>query len=218
MTTMVLQYPPIPGAPHGAPVYGAAPMPPPQTYPSPAPPRPQGRGPRRLLIAAGASVAALAVAGGMFAAGWAAAPDPTTTTRTVEVPGAPPAATTFTEADSAWCREYDATSTRLANAGEVAGAPRSIAAPDLPSTAWTPEEAAANGRLADYLAGWNPGLEDLRGRVSNPALQILMDGSATSRSALIDAIRSGSYMPADYGLFRSVSANGNAILAICDRI
>lgn len=216
MTTMVLQYPPIPGAPQGAPGYGAAPMPP-QAYP-PAPPRPQGRGPRRLLIAAGATVAALAVAGGMFAAGWAAAPDPATTVRTVEVPGAPPAAATFSDADSAWCREYDATSTRLADAGEAAGAPRSLASPDMPATAWTPDEADANRRLGEYLASWNPGMEDLRSRASNPALQILMDGSAKSRSALVAKIRSGSYMPADYGLYRSVSANGNALLAICDRI
>lgn len=216
MTTMVLQYPPIPGAPQGAPGYGAAPMPP-QAYP-PAPPRPPGRGPRRLLIAAGATVAALAVAGGMFAAGWASAPDPTTTVRTVEVAGATPEAAPFNEADSAWCREYNATSTRLADAGEASGAPRSLAAWDMPATAWSPEEAAANQRAVEYLATWNPGLESLRGRTSNPALQILMDGSAVSRSALIDAVQSGSYMPADYQLYRSVTANGNAILAICDRI
>lgn len=216
MTTMVLQYPPIPGAPTGAPGYGAAPIPP---HAPPAPPAPpKGRGPRRLLIAAGATFAALAVAGAMFAAGWAAAPDPTTTVRTVEVPGETPPAAIFNDADSAWCREYEATSTRLADAGEASGAPRSLAAPDLPASAWTPEEADANRRAVEYLATWNPGLEALRSRASNPALEILMDGSAASRSELIDAVRSGSYMPADYQLYRSVSANGNAILAICDRI
>lgn len=216
MTTMVLQYPPIPGAPHGAPGYGAAPMPP-QAYP-PAPPRPQGRGPRRLLIAAGVTVAALAVAGGMFAAGWAAAPDPTTTTRTVEVPGAPAAAATFTAADSAWCREYEATSTRLADAGEAAGAPRSIASPDLPSTAWTPEEAGANRQAAEYLASWNPGMEALRSRATNPALQVLMDGSAKASAELVDKIRSGTYLPADRSIYRTLTANDNAVLAICERI
>lgn len=216
MTTMVLQYPPIPGAPQGAPGYGAAQMPPP-AYP-PAPPRPQDRGPRRLLIAAGATVAALAIAGGMFAAGWASAPNPATTVRTVEVPGPLPAAATFTAADSAWCREYEATSTRLADAGEAAGAPRSIASPDLPSTAWTPEEAGANRQAAEYLASWNPGMEALRSRATNPALQILMDGSAKASTELVDKIRSGTYLPADRSIYRTLTANDNAVLAICERI
>lgn len=216
MTTMVLQYPPIPGAPTGAPGYGAAPIPP---HAPPAPPAPpKGRGPHRLLIAAGATLATLAVAGAMFAAGWAAAPDPTTTVRTVEVPGETPPAAIFNDADSAWCREYEATSTRLADAGEASGAPRSLAAPDLPASAWTPEEADANRRLAEYLSSWNPGLEALRGRASNPALQILMDGSGSAKNGLVEKIRSGEYLPADYSLFRSISANDKAILAVCDRI
>ncbi|QFS94611.1 hypothetical protein FIV07_27950 (plasmid) [Mycobacterium sp. THAF192] len=216
MTTMVLQYPPIPGAPTGAPGYGAAPIPPhaPPTPPTP----PKGRGPRRLLIAAGATFAALAVAGATFAAGWAAAPDPTTTVRTVEVPGETPPAAIFNDADSAWCREYEATSTRLADAGEASGAPRSLAAPDMPASAWTPEEADANRQAADYLATWNPGMESLRSRVANPALQILMDGSAMASAELVDKIRSGTYMPADRSIWRSLTSNDNAILAICERI
>lgn len=217
MTSMVLQYPPIPGAPHGAPGYGAAPMSP-QAYPPPAPPRSQGRGPRRLLIAAGATVAALAIAGGMFAAGWASAPDPTTTVRTVEVAAPTPAAAPFNDADSAWCREYQATSTRLADAGEASGAPRSLAAPDMPATAWSPEEADANRRLADYLATWNPGMESLRSRASNPALQVLLDGSGSAKAGLVEKIQNADYLPSDYSLFRSISANDKAILAICDRI
>ena len=169
------------------------------------------------MIAAAAAAAGLALAGGMFAAGWAAAPSPTPEVKTVEVPG-DPVAQAFTDADAAWCREYKATSARLADAGEAAGAPRSMAAADLPATAWTPEEIAANKRLAEYLSTWNPGLADLRGSVSNPALQVLLDGSGQARTALVEKIQTGSYEPADRAAYRTLTANDNAILAICDRL
>ena len=222
MTTMALQYPAIPGAPAmGAPAYGAAPtapLPPPPQAPAPrppAPPTPRGRGPRWIVATAGVAAALAIGIGGGIAIGHTIAPAPVT--NTVEVT-AEPTPSPFTDADAAWCREYNATSTRLADAGEAAGAPRSMAAPDLPATAWTVEEAAANRRFADYSDTWTPGLAKLRESAENPTLKLLVEGSDQASTTLADKIRAGTYVPADYALYRTVTGTSNALLAICERV
>ena len=124
----------------------------------------------------------------------------------------------FTAADSAWCREYMATTARLVEAGRTADAPRSIAASDLPATAWTPEEADTNRKLAEWSNRWDVERERLRNGVENPTLRLLLTGSLTASTELTTKIADGTYKPVDFALFRSVTATDNALSSICDRI
>lgn len=196
----------------------AQPWPTPMPYPQPTPPPPRRA---RWIIPTTAGLAVLAISAAAtigFAAGRNTAPvtaTPATATTTVT---AEPTPQEFTAADAAWCSEYKATSQRLADAGRADGAPRSMAAPDLPATAWTPEETNTNRSLADQLAGWEPGLAGLRAHVNNSTLELLIRGSNNASTTLADKIRTGAYVPADYSLYRSVTATDNALLAICDRI
>jgi hypothetical protein len=160
------------------------------------------------VIAAGA-------AGGGIVIGRTTARTATMATATLTATPQPKA---FGDADAAWCREYGATSRRLADAGEASGAPRELAGKDLPATEWTPDEAAANQRFADYLATWTPGLAQLRETTTNPVLKLLIEGDNQVNAGLVGKIHSGSYVPADYSLYRSGSATSNATLAICDRL
>ena len=193
------------------------PWPTPLPYPQPAPAVPPKR--PRWVIPTAAALAALAITAATvtgFAAGRGTAPIHTTQTTTTVT--AQPQHENFTEADRAWCREYEATTTRLAAAGENADAPRQMAAADVPAAAWTPQEAADNRRVAEQSDRWNDGLSNLRSTVSNPTLKILIEGSYEADTALVEKIRRGSYVPADFALYQSVNATDNALLAICDRI
>ena len=212
MSTMVLQHGPAP-LPYPEPPFGAAPgWQPPANPPPPPTPR------RRWVLPVTAATAALLIGAGIgIVAGretsTTTAPEPVTTT--VE---AAPQPQPFTNADSAWCREYQATSDRLAEAGRASGAPRNFAAKDLPAAAWTPEESAANARFATYLATWGPGLADLRASASNPTLKSLIEGSSATTALLVDRIQSGQYVPADANLDQSSFAMDSALLAICKEI
>ncbi|OWL98127.1 hypothetical protein B7435_26000 [Mycolicibacterium peregrinum] len=202
-----MELPPVPPTGNGG-MPPAAPTPP----PAPAPRR------RRGLLAAAVSAIALGVIGAAaagFAAGRGTAPvaAPVTTTVTAE-----PQHVNFTPADGAWCREYLATTDRLVEAGKAVGAPRMMAAPDLPATAWSPEDADANRRMVDQSDRWNGGLASLRASVANPTLKILIEGSRSADTELGNKIRTGAYVPADFALYRSTNATDNALFAICDRI
>lgn len=191
------------------------PWPTPMPYPQPTPPPPRRA---RWIIPTTAGLAVLAIGAAAiigFAAGRNTAPMNTAQPTTVT---AEPQHQNFTEADSAWCREYKATTARLAAAGEDSDAPRQMAATDVPATAWTPKEADDNRRMAEQSDRWNAGLADLRATVSNPTLKNLIEASHQADTALVDKIRHASYVPADFSLYQSVNATDNALLAICDRI
>lgn len=136
-----------------------------------------------------------------------------------------PAATTptpsvraFAAADETWCREYQATSGRLADAGEAAGEPRHLEAQELPASSWTPDETAANRRFADYLATSGAGLAHLRETTSNPALKALIETSVAGNDAVVVAIRTGTYTPADFVGLRTLGATDRGILALCKEL
>ena len=199
-----VELPPAPPSP-GEPV---APAPP----PAPTPRR------RRGLLAAAVAAITLGVIGAAaagFAAGRGTAPvaAPVTTTVTAE-----PQHVNFTQADGAWCREYMATTDRLVEAGKAAGAPRTMAAPDLPATAWSPEDADANRRMVEQSDRWNGGLANLRTSVANPTLKVLIEGSYSTDTELATKIRTGSYVPADFELYTSTNGTDNALVDICRRI
>jgi hypothetical protein len=158
-----------------------------------------------LVIAAGAA------GGGIFIGRTTASTATTTLTAT-------PQPKAFDDADVAWCTEYSATSRRLADAGKAAGAPRELAGKDLPATEWTSGESLANQRFADYSDTWIPGLDRLRDSSPNPILTLLIRGSNQAERALAEKIRTSTYVPGDYSLYRTVTATSNAILAICDRL
>lgn len=186
-------------------------------YPQPAPPTKPKRS--RWIIPTAAGLALLAIimiAAGGFITGRNTAP--TTTTRVTTTVTAEPQHESFTAADSAWCREYMATTARLVEAGRTAGAPRSMAAPDLPATAWTPDDAATNQAVVAQSDRWNAGLADLRATVSNSMLKLLIESSFATDSELSTKIRNGTYAPSDFDLYRSTNATDNALTSICDRI
>ncbi len=214
MTVMVLQHGTAP-IPYPEPPYGAAPgWQPPAGPPPPPPPAPR----RRWILPAAVAAATLLVGTGLgIVVGRGTSNTITSEPVTTTVESAPQPQS-FTDADSAWCREYQATSTRIADAGESGGAPRTLASPDLPATAWTPEEVKANDAFARYSATWTPGLAGLQKSVANPTLKSLVDGMENSNATLADKVLARTYVPADFQLYRDVSANSNAILAICDRI
>lgn len=185
---------------------------PPVGPPAPAPRR------RRGLLAVAVSAIALGVIGAAaagFAAGRGTAPvaAPVTTTVTAE-----PQHVAFTAADGAWCREYIATADQLVEAGKAAGAPRTMAAPDLPATAWSPEDADANRRMVEQSDRWNGGLANLRASVANPTLRVLIEGSYSTDTELATKIRTGTYVPADFELYTSTNGTDSALVEICSRI
>jgi hypothetical protein len=158
---------------------------------------------------------AISVGGGILI-GRTAVPTPApTVTKAV---GASPSAKPFGAVDDTWCHEYQATSTRLADAGEAAAAPRHLTAPDLPASAWTPDDTAANRRFADYLATWTPGLARLRGTADNPAFETIVETNIASTNMLVTVIRNSTYMPADFSYFRTQAAADRAILAACKEL
>ncbi|OBG11816.1 hypothetical protein A5768_11395 [Mycolicibacterium fortuitum] len=185
--------------------------------PSAGLPVPAPRRRRGLLTAAVAAIAlgVIGAAAAGFAAGRGTAPmaAPVTTTVTAD-----PQHVAFTAADSTWCREYLATTNRLIDAGDAAGAPRSMAASDLPATAWSPEDAATNRLLAEWSNRWDKERSRLLETVSNPTLKMLINGSLAADTELATKISDGTYVPGDFALFRSVTATDNALGAICDRI
>lgn len=187
-------------------------------YPQPAPPTTPKRRSRWIIpTAAGLALLAIVmVAAGGFITGRNTAPSITTQVTTTVT--AEPQHESFTAADSAWCREYMATTARLVEAGRTADAPRSIAASDLPATAWTPEEADTNRKLAEWSNRWDVERERLRNGVENPTLRLLLTGSLTASTELTTKIADGTYKPVDFALFRSVTATDNALSSICDRI
>lgn len=215
MTTMTTGPVPPPAPPGWPPAYGGTP-----TLPPSAPPTPQ-RGARRYWLTAAIAAIALALGiGGGITIGRLTAPTsasaPVSTPSTASQPSSvPTTAQRFTDADVAWCREYDATSNRLADAGRAAGAPRSMVAVYQPASAWTPQEADNNRRLADYLATWQPDMIQLRENASNPALKLLVETDVQETSMLVDKIRNGTYAPADSSLYRDTSAAEDAVLAAC---
>lgn len=214
MTVMVLQHGTAP-IPYPDPPYGAAPGWQPPAGPPPPPPHTQRR---RWILPATAATAALLIGAGIGivvgrGTSTTTAPEPATTT--VE---AAPQPQSFTDADSAWCREYQAVSSRLAEAGRAAGAPRSLAAPDIAATAWTIDEVASNGRFATYLDTWGPGLASLRDRAANPALKALIDSSSNANAALAAKIRDRTYVPADASLSRDTVVAESALLAACGEL
>lgn len=162
---------------------------------------------------------ALGVLGGSaagFTAGRSTAPaaTPITTTVTAE----PQQQGAFTQADSAWCREYMATIDRLIESGKASGVPRAMAAPDLQASAWSPEDNAANQAMAEQSNRWNSALASLRTSTANPTLKMLIEASYTTDAELATKILNKTYKPADYDLFRATNATDNALGAICDRI
>lgn len=221
MTSMVLQYPAIPGAAPvvGAPGFKAGPVTPaPQLPLPPRPPAPGGpRRSRRWLGVAAVVVAGLAVAGGAFAAGRGTAPTPAATVKTVEVPGVP-VAQAFTDADVTWCREYNIASSRIVDETKAAGLPSNVAARDLPASAWTADERAENQRFVEYLGRWDAGLADLQSRVTHPTLKLLLDSMVAADGKLASALAGGTYAPSDYSYFRDGSAASGALGETCERL
>ncbi|WP_454232449.1 hypothetical protein [Mycolicibacterium fortuitum] len=192
---------------------------PPSGMPPAGPPPASAPRRRRGLLAVAVAAIALGVIGAAaagFAAGRGTAPiaAPVTTTVTDE----PQQQGAFTKADGAWCREYMATIDRLIEAGKAAGAPRAMAAPDLPATAWSSEDAAANQAMAEQSNRWNSALTSLRASTANPTLKMLIDASYSTDTELAAKILDKTYKPADYDLFRATNATDNALGAICDRI
>lgn len=218
MTSMVLQYPAVPGAAQsfGAPGFGAAPTAPAPQLPPPPAPRGPRRG-RRWLVVGAVAVAGLALAGGAFAAGRGTAPTPAATAKTVEVPGVP-VAQEFTDADVAWCREYNIASSRIVDETKAAGLPSNVAARDLPASAWTTEERVANQRFVEYLGRWDAGLADLQSRATHPTLKLLLDSMVAADGKLASVLAGGTYAPSDYSYFRDGSAASGALGETCERL
>lgn len=218
MTSMVLQYPAVPGAAQsfGAPGFGAAPTAPAPQLPRPPAPRGPRRG-RRWLIVAAVAVAGLALGGGAFAVGRGTAPTPSAAVKTVEVPGVP-VAQEFTDADVAWCREYNIASNNIAEAATADGLPTSIAGKDLPASAWTADERATNQRLIEYFGRWDTGLADLQARAENPTLKMLIDGMLDGSSKLSTVLGDGTYTPADYQNYRNMFAASGGLVRVCERL
>ncbi|BBX30550.1 hypothetical protein MALV_56750 (plasmid) [Mycolicibacterium alvei] len=154
---------------------------------------------------------------GAFATGRSTAPTPQAAVQTVEVRGMP-VAQAFTDADVAWCREYNVTSTRISDAAKADGLPTSIAGKDLPASAWTPDERASNQRLIEYFGRWDTGLADLRAQVENPTLKMLIDGMLDGSSKLSTVLGDDTYTPADFTLFRNASASSGGLVAVCERL
>ncbi|OWL95575.1 hypothetical protein B7435_30290 [Mycolicibacterium peregrinum] len=173
--------------------------------------------PRRWWCVAAAAVGGLALMSGAFAIGRSTAPTPQAAVQTVEVPRMP-VAQAFTDADVAWCREYNVTSTRISDAAKADGLPTSIAGKDLPASAWTADERARNQRLIEYFGRWDAGLADLRARVENPTLKMLIDGMLDGSSKLSTVLGDDTYTPADFTLFRNASASSGGLVAVCERL
>ncbi|OHV03519.1 hypothetical protein BKN37_14445, partial [Mycobacterium talmoniae] len=175
---------------------------------------------RRWLITVAVAATALAIGiGGGITIGRTTAPTPVTPAAPTPSTQAPaPSARPFAAADETWCHQYQSTSTRLADAGEAAGAPRKLAASDLPATQWTPEEITANRRFADYLATWPEGMADLRASAANPALKMLIETSLSGYENLAPTISDGTYVPADFNRLRAIVAAERGILALCKEL
>ena len=182
----------------------------------PTPPSPPKQ-PRRWWVVAAAAVGGLALMGAAFAAGRGTAPTPEAAVQTIEVPGMP-VAQAFTDADVAWCREYNITSTGISDAAKADGLPTSIAGKELPASAWTPDERATNQRLVEYFGRWDTGLADLRARVENPTLKLLIEGMLDGSSKLSTVLGNGTYTPADFQLFRNASSSSGGLVNVCERL
>jgi hypothetical protein len=218
MTNMVLQYPHVPAGQYPVPpAYGAAPpAPAPPLPPAPGPPPHRGR--RRWIITGAAVTAALAIGvGGGLAIGRTIAPVPEPTVKTVQVPGQP-IAQPFTDADVAWCREYNIASTQIADRGTADGLPRSMAGSELPAGAWTDEERETNRQLSTYAARWVNGLATLQSSAQNPTLKLLIDQLRSGYGQLAAKLVDGTYIPADFVIYRNVRAADGGLLAVCERL
>lgn len=218
MTTMVLQQPLPPAQPYyGQPAYGAAPPTAPLSFP-PAPPQ-RPRPWRRLLIVGAATVAAVAVAAGAFAIGRGTAPTaaPAAALSTTAPAPAPqtPSVVQFTAADEGWCRQFQTTAGQIADEGKASGQPRSFVASSQPAPAWTPADADANRRFADYLSSIVAGLADLRTNATNPTLAMLIGQLVDNYSKMSAVIRDGSYVPADFSYLQTGDASQSGLAALC---
>ncbi|SUA31556.1 Uncharacterised protein [Mycolicibacterium fortuitum] len=183
---------------------------------NPIPPSPPKQ-PRRWWMVAAAAVGGLALIGAAFAAGRGTAPTREAAVQTIEVPGMP-VAQAFTDADVAWCREYNITSTGISDAAKADGLPTSIAGKELPASAWTPDERATNQRLVEYFGRWDTGLADLRARVENPTLKLLIEGMLDGSSKLSTVLGNEIYTPADFTYYRNMFAASGGLVRVCERL
>lgn len=213
MSTMVLQHGPAP-LPYPEPPYGAAPDWSQQSAPA-EPPTKTPRG-RRWIALSAAAIGVLMIGGAAgFAVGHLAAPEPTV--RTLEVPGnVEPQA--FTNNDVAWCREYNITTSRLYDQDVASGAPRTLAAPELPAAAWSADERAANHALVARYGRWDAELSSLRSGADNPTLKLLINGMLDSAGRLSTAIANGTYSPTDRNEYRDVSVAGDGLVSMCEAL
>lgn len=189
--------------------------------PPPPPSPPQRRRPwltATALIAAALLIAAAAAIGRITAPQQAITPTPVAAPTNTSAPPPADSLRPFDSADETWCKTYQATSDQAAVAGNASGAPRSLAAPDVPATAWPPAAAAANQRFADYLVEWTPGPTDLRVTDAHPILKTLFEASIADSAALASVIHDRTYLPTDLKYLRSFGAIDRALLAICKEL
>ena len=192
--------------------------------PAPAPPTSSGHPRRRRwLIITLTTVGAVLIVATAGIIGRITAPSPDTSS-TVGAPAtstatpAAPSVRPFAAADETWCKTYQVTTHRLAEAGRAVGAPRRMEAPDLPATSWTADETTANRRFAEYMATWITGLSHLRETAKHPDLKSLIETSFIEQKALVETIRSGTYVPSDFIHYRSDLAVDRGLIAICKEL
>lgn len=195
--------------------YGPVHMYPGSTTELPQPPRPQRPWGKWTIIAVAATAGAAVIAVSGFVAGSVSTQATTITQTTTVEPEAKP----FTASDITWCREYSAQNQRILDNQANAGLPKKMTARDLPASEWTIEDRNANEQFAKVAeAGLADAMVKLQASAQNPVLQMLMNTEMSARKNLMDKIRSATYVPADYALFRSVSSSMIAIGDICDEI
>ncbi len=194
-------------------------MPPTAGYPLPGtanstpPPNPW---PKRVGIGAAVIVSITAALIGGYMAGRMSSELPSTTPATATaLPGARP----FDSTDKTWCAEFVRSDDSVIDRGKANGWPRNIAGKDVPATAWTAEERAANAQFRQYIALFGDGsMRDLAARSHNPALTMLMNTQISATDTAVQALDAGTYQPSDYQELLSIAGTGTAIRDICEEI
>lgn len=195
--------------------YGPVHMYPGSTTELPQPPRPQRPWGKWTIIAVAATAGAAVIAVSGFVAGSVSTQATTITQTTTVEPEAKP----FTASDITWCREYSAQNQRILDNQANAGLPKKMAARDLPASEWTVEDRNANEQFAKVLeAGVSSSMVNLYDSAQNPVLRTLMNTQLMASRELLGKIRNGTYVPADYALFRSFSSSLIAVDDVCEEI
>lgn len=190
-------------------------MPPTAGYPLPGtanPTPPPNPWPKRVGIGAAVIVSITAALAGGFTAGRVStelsAPAPITVT-------AAPSPAMFNAADADWCREYTATKNKTVEVRKANDWPRDMAATALPASSWSTDEANTNQAFAKYLDSYAAAMSTLQPRAGNPAIKALMDTQMSSANALIDKIKSGTYLPSDAAILNTTASASVGLEELC---